>query len=37
MFDDSIYSGKINIDEAQMNQSNLLEYMVEFNDESGRF
>ena len=30
-FGDDIYSDKINIDEAEMNQSNLLENMVKFN------
>ena len=30
-FSDDIYSDKINIDEAEMNQSNLLENMVKFN------
>ena len=29
---DNIYTGKINIEEAEMNQSNLLENMAEFND-----
>ena len=31
-FGDSIYTGKINIDEAEMDQSNLLEYMVKSNN-----
>ena len=31
-FDENIYTGKINIDEAEMDQSNLLENMVEFNE-----
>ena len=30
-FGDDIYSDKINIDEAEINQSNLLENMVKFN------
>ena len=29
-----IYTGKINIDEAEMDQSNLLENMVKSNDKS---
>ena len=29
---DNIYTGKINIEEAEMDQSNLLENMAEFND-----
>ena len=33
-FGDSIYTGKINIDESEMDQSNLLENMVEFNNKS---
>ena len=33
-FSDSIFAGKINIDEAGMNQSNLLKNMVEFNEQS---
>ena len=33
-FSDSIFAGKINIDEAEMNQSNLLKNMVEFNEQS---
>ena len=33
-FDDSIYTDKINIDEAEMDQSNLLKNMVEFNKKS---
>ena len=33
-FGDNIYTGKINIDEAEMDQTNLLENMVEFNDKS---
>ena len=33
-FDESIYIGKINIDEAEIDQSNLLENMVEFNKKS---
>ena len=32
-FSDSIFAGKINIDEAEMNQSNLLKNMVEFNEQ----
>ena len=31
-FCDSIYTGKINIDEAERDQSNLLENMVKFNN-----
>ena len=31
-FGDSIYTGKINIDETEMDQSNLLEYMVKSNN-----
>ena len=30
-FSDNIYTGKININEADMDQTNLLENMVEFN------
>ena len=33
-FGDSIYTVKINIDEAEMDQSNLLENMVNFNNKS---
>ena len=33
-FGDYIYTGKISIDEAEMDQSNLLKNMVEFNDKS---
>ena len=33
-FRDNIYAGKINIDKAKMDQSNLLENMVEFNGRS---
>ena len=33
-FGDSIYSDKINIDEAELNQTNLLENMVKFNNKS---
>ena len=33
-FGDNIYTGKINIDEAEMDQKNLLENMMEFNDKS---
>ena len=33
-FGDSIYSGKINIDEVEMDQTNLLESMVKFNNKS---
>ena len=32
-FADSIYTGKINIDQAEMDQTNLLENMVKFNNE----
>ena len=31
-FCDSIYTGKINIDEAERDQNNLLENMVKFNN-----
>ena len=31
---DNIYTGKINIDLVEMDQSNLLENMVEFKDKS---
>ena len=31
---DNIYTGKINIDEAEMDQSSLLENMVIFNNKS---
>ena len=31
-FDERIYTGKINIAETEMNQSSILENMVEFND-----
>ena len=33
-FRDNIYTGKISIDEADMDQSNLLENMVKFNNKS---
>ena len=33
-FGDSIYTCKINIDEAEMDQSNLLGNMVEFNNKT---
>ena len=33
-FSESIYMGKINIDEAEMNQTNLLENMRKFNNNS---
>ena len=33
-FHDNIYAGKISIDEAEMDQSNLLKNMVEFNVKS---
>ena len=33
-FGDNIYAGKINIGAAEMNQSNLLENMVEFNNKT---
>ena len=29
-FNESIYNGKVNIDEAEMDQSNLLKRLVEF-------
>ena len=31
-FGDNIYTGKINTDEAEMDQSNLVENMAEFNN-----
>ena len=33
-FGDNIYNRKISIDEAKMDQSNLLENMVEFNNKT---
>ena len=33
-FGESIYTGKTNIDEAEMDQSNLLKNLIEFNDRS---
>ena len=33
-FEDSIYNRKINKDETEMDQSNLLEHMVNFNNKS---
>ena len=33
-FVDSIYTGKINIEEAELDQSNLLENIVKFNNKS---
>ena len=33
-FGESIYTGKINIDEAEMDQNNLLKSFVEFNNNS---
>ena len=33
-FGDNIYPGKINIDEAEMDQSNLLKKLVKFNNKS---
>ena len=33
-FDDQIYTGKIKMDEAEMDQSNLCENMVYFYDKS---
>ena len=33
-FGESIYSGKINIHKAQMDQTNLVENMVKFNNKS---
>ena len=33
-FGDNIYTGKINIDEAEMDQSNLFKNIVEFNNKS---
>ena len=31
-FGDSVYTGKVNIYEAEIDQSNLLEYMVKLNN-----
>ena len=33
-FGESIFTGKINIDEAEMDQSNLIENMVKFDNKS---
>ena len=33
-FGDSIYTGKINIDKAMMDQTNVLENMVKFDNKS---
>ena len=33
-FGDNIYTGKISIDEDEMDQNNLLENMVEFNNKT---
>ena len=33
-FDDNVYAGKISIDEAEMDQSNLLKNVLEFNVKS---
>ena len=33
-FGESVYTGKINIDKAEMDQSNLLKTLVEFNEKS---
>ena len=33
-FGDNIYTGQISIDEAEMDQSNLLENMVQFNNKT---
>ena len=33
-FDENIYSGKININDTKMDEINLLENIVEFNDKS---
>ena len=33
-FGDSVYAGNYNIDEAEVDQTNLLEDMVEFNEKS---
>ena len=33
-FGDSIYTGKINIDEAEMDQTNLLENMIKLSNKS---
>ena len=35
-FDDSIYTGNINVDEAEKDQNNLLDNIVEFNNRSRR-
>ena len=32
-FNENIYTSNINIDEAEMDQSNLSKYLVRFNDE----
>ena len=34
LFGESIYTGKISIEEAEMNQTNLLENIVNFNNKS---
>ena len=31
---DSMYTGKIRVDEAEMDQTNLLEYMIKFDHKS---
>ena len=33
-FSESIYTGKTNIDEAEIDQSNLIKKLVQFNDKS---
>ena len=33
-FGDSIYTGKISIDEAEIDQTNLLDNIVDFNNKS---
>ena len=33
-FDDNIYNSKIGINEVEMDQTNLLENMIEFNNKS---
>ena len=35
-FDDSIYTGNINVDEAEKDQNNLLDNIAEFNNRSRR-
>ena len=35
-FDDSIYTGNINVDETEKDQNNLLDNIAEFNNRSRR-